>query len=237
MTRTQPTTRLFELAERREIAAQPPRTAGKVSVDHARFGLSQEVLFRIERSEINLAVWQRDVPPAIAAWLRMASATTFFENYADIDQRLPASCVQAFVAAHFAGRVTTPQAGVAVLARDVGELAETVARFVASPAVRLRLEWVTEQTCCYFHADRVPFRLVCTYCGPGTEWVANDVAALLKASESEPAAHDINRLGAGDVAVMRGLPDRSQAHAPLRHRSPPIEKASERRLFLAIDPA
>ena len=239
MTRTQPTIRLIESTGRREIAAQPPRTAGKVSVDHASFGLSKEVLLRIERPEINLAVWRRDVPRVIAAWLRMPFAIRLFETRGDIDLQLPAPCVPAFVAAYFTFEADTDQlAGVSALARDVGELAEIVARLACNPAVRLRLEWVTDQACRYFHIDRVPFRLVCTYCGPGTEWVPNDVAAQLTAPESEPAAHDINRLGAGNVAIMRGSPDRSRvAHAPLRHRSPRIEKPSERRLFLAIDPA
>jgi hypothetical protein len=232
MTRFQPTSRLSTT-----VNALP--TALEAFSDHVIFGSSLDVLEEIRRPEINLAVWRRDVPSVIAAWLRTSSAGGFLENCGDMDLQLPAPCAPASVAAHFATKTAEQQqAGIAALARDVGELAEIVSRISYNPAVRLRVEWVTDRACRYFHIDRVPFRLVCTYRGPGTEWVSNDVAARLTTPESAPAAHDINRLGAGDVAIMRGSPDgHLVAHAPLRHRSPPIEKPSERRLFLAIDPA
>lgn len=219
--------------------ARPPRTALEGLSDHVIFGSSKVVLFEIRRPEINLAVWRRDVPRVIAAWLRTPFAIRIFETRGDIDLRLPAPCVPALVAAYFTFEADSEQlAGVSALARDVGELAQTVACLAYNPAVRLRLEWVTDRVCRYFHIDRVPFRLVCTYCGPGTEWVSNDVAAQLTAPKREPAAHEINRLGAGSVAIMRGSPDRSRvAHAALRHRSPPVEHPSERRLLLAIDSA
>jgi hypothetical protein len=222
-----------------DLKAHPPRTALEAFSDHVIFGSSEEVLFQIRRPEINLVVWRREAPRVIALWLRTPFAISLFDTRGDIDVHLPAPCAPASVAAHFATRATEQQqAGIAALARDVGKLAEIVARLAANPTVRLRLEWVTEQACRYFHIDRVPIRLVCTYCGPGTEWVSNDIAARLTTPESAPAAHDINQIGAGDVAIMRGSPDRSRvAHAALRHRSPPVEQPAERRLFLAIDPA
>lgn len=231
MTRPRPTSRLSTMANARAAAVE-------AVCGHVIFGSSQDVLEEIRRPEINLAAWRRDVPSVIAAWLRTSSAVSFLENCNDMDVRLPAACATASVAAHFAGEGAERRSGVSALARDVGELAEIVVRVTTSAAVRLRLEWVTEQACRYFHFDRAPLRLVCSYCGPGTEWVSNDVAARLATPESAPAAHDINRLVAGDVAIMRGSPDGDRvAHVPLRHRSPPIKSPSERRLFLAIDPA
>ena len=58
--------------------------------------------------------------------------------------------------------------GVSALALDVGSLASIMARLTGRPYVRVRLERVNHNACRYFHVDRVAYRLVCTYRGPGT---------------------------------------------------------------------
>ena len=64
------------------------------------------------------------------------------------------------------------------------------ATLAASPVVQMRLEHVTDDACCRFHVDAVGPRLLCTYAGPGTEWME--------------CRGKIRRMTAMEVAVFKG---------------------------------
>src|SRR5690606_9784866 len=94
-----------------------------------------------------------------------------------------------------------------------------------------------------FHVDYHALRLVCTYAGPGTEWVARDDVDRRKLAARHlelEAAHraagirptDVRRLAPGDVLLMKGK-GWPGAHGPV-HRSPPVEAAGQRRLVLTL---
>jgi Protein of unknown function (DUF1826) len=200
---------------------------------HLVTGNDRSVLTDALQPHINLAIWRREIPRAIALWLAEISCEELVRSR-DIDKELSAECVPAVISSGLPARDPAAVTGVAALAHDVGGLAALLAQMSGNP-VRLRLEWVRERQCRYFHADSVPIRLLCTYRGAGTEWIANDVAAKLTSAESIPPLTSINRLGTGDVAIMRG--SRSDAPAgPVRHRSPSADAADAWRLLLAIDP-
>ncbi len=54
---------------------------------------------------------------------------------------------------------------------DFRRLGRRFAKLTSSPIVRMRLEHVTDDCCRKFDVDAVGLRLVCTYAGPGTEWI------------------------------------------------------------------
>jgi Protein of unknown function (DUF1826) len=193
-----------------------------------RIGLTQ-----ILRPEINLAVWQRDVPSAISTWLSRFRGEDLLTQSHDFDRPLRIEDVAATLLSEL--RVNDPAAerGVAALAHDAKELAQFFAQLSGSSSVRLRLDWITEQQCPCIHADRVPMRLLCTYRGPATEWIANDVT--MPSPDFEPPKSLLHRFGTGDVAIMKGLLDGGCA-SPLRHRSPPLKCSAEWRLLLTLDP-
>ena len=196
----------------------------------------RNVLAHILRSGVNLAIWQRPVPNAIVHWLRKAALDDLPSTFRDIDFEGPAADVGGLLAARMRSQTAREQAATAALVSDVADLASVTARIAHVTSVRIRLEWVTEQPCSYFHTDKVPLRLVCTYFGPGTEWLSDKAAKRLAAPDDVPAQIEINRLAPGDVAVMRGAPYSSAIGTALTHRSPPLNPPSEWRLFLAIDP-
>jgi hypothetical protein len=210
--------------------SKPDQLVGSV---YAVSGPSRIVLRRIVSPSVNLVIWRRAVPDAIARWL----ATSSQPLDAEIDMLIDVVRVEDALSAALLVGKPVARAGISVLAREAGEFARTLASLTHARVMRVRLEWVTSQTCCYFHADRVPLRLLCTYRGAGTEWVSNETAARLTAPESVPSPEDIQRLGTGDVAIMRGWPKGEPSGIPLRHRSPPVATPAQWRLLLAIDPA
>jgi hypothetical protein len=201
---------------------------------HVVFRAERIGLTHILRPDINLAVWQRKVPRAVSIWLSQSSGGQLLTRSRDIDTNLCADDVPAAISSVLSAPDAVASAGAAALADDAGALADLLAQVSGGRLVRLRLEWVTDQQCPHFHADRIPMRLLCTYRGAGTEWLANDIADTLTSPESMPPLSAINRLGTGDVAIMKGSLGASSV-IPLRHRSPPMNIPGEWRLLLAID--
>jgi len=109
------------------------------------------------------------------------------------------------------------------LYRDFRQLARRFAALTASSVVRMRLEHVIDDSCRKFHVDAVGLRLLCTYAGPGTEWI-------------DPGGK-IRRMTTMEVAIFKG--SAFPAAGPrILHRSPPLSSGAfvgQSRLVLCID--
>jgi hypothetical protein len=117
------------------------------------------------------------------------------------------------------------------LANDVMRLARLYRETTRAGELRIRLETIADDACRLFHVDFVRFRLVTTYRGPGTQWIAPGAGA-------DPLTErDIQRLERGAVAILRGEKAATADCPALPHRSPPIAGTGVDRLFLAIDDA
>ncbi len=102
---------------------------------------------------------------------------------------------------------------------DFRRLAGRFATLSASPVVRMRLEHMIDDSCRKFHVDAVGLRLLCTYAGPGTEWINPD--------------GKIRRMTIMQVAVFKGSAFPGAGPRVL-HRSPPLS-TGESRVVLCID--
>jgi hypothetical protein len=135
-----------------------------------------------------------------------------------------------------------------VLLRDLAGLIELLALISGAPRMGVRLEEITRRMCPRFHVDRVPIRLVCTYRGPGTEWLpASGVNASALGrplarplADGDPAwlpGSPVLRAEPLDVALLKGelWPDRDARALPAVHRSPALPPG-ESRLVLTLDP-
>ena len=107
-----------------------------------------------------------------------------------------------------------------LLYTDFRRLAARFATLAASPVVQMRLEHVTDDACCRFHVDAVGLRLLCTYAGPGTEWMES--------------RGKIRRMTAMEVAVFKGSAY-AGAGPRVLHRSAPVTFVGRGRLVLCID--
>jgi hypothetical protein len=132
-------------------------------------------------------------------------------------------------------------AGTAVgrwLESDIAGLSCRYAAVTGMRAMHVRLAAVDGDACRYFHVDRLSFRLLCTYRGAGTQWVAPgtpvDGATGPELTASLEAAPDrVNSIPPRAVAIMRGL-DPGTGQPGLLHRSPPAHDLNDGRLLLTV---
>lgn len=116
---------------------------------------------------------------------------------------------------------------------DAAAQARRFAEITGTMHLGLKLEVVGDDACRKLHHDYVAHRLVCTYRGPGTQWLARcHEKALGNARDNIPATWlaPVPRFAAGLFAgaLLPGA-------RPILHRSPPIAGTGEIRLVLTIN--
>ncbi|MGH6612605.1 DUF1826 domain-containing protein [Sphingomonas sp.] len=195
------------------VSARPAAPVLPVAHGHMIAGSDPAILQRIADDGISLALWERASP------LR-DGALAGFE-----DARVVTTGAQ--VAADLTARLINSESWHALLIADVAMLARHFAAIMRSASIEIRLERVTGRACWKWHSDYVTARLICTYIGPGTQW-------LSRGCDHPPAAGDQHQLGTGTVGLFKGKAwagDRA-----IIHRSPPPDAADAERLLLVIDP-
>jgi hypothetical protein len=181
-----------------------------------------DVLDAIRAEDVSLAIWERQLPlgadDIAFNGLRNLRFTASLGEMTDrLDQEL-----------EFAGfKKGAPRNNIA---SDILDLANRFAAVMHLNEVEIRLEHVTTNACKKFHGDYVTARLICTYVGPGTQWL--DGADAENCGCGEP--HNIQQMKAGEVGLFKGR-IWSETY-PAIHRSPPIEGTGAGRLMLVINP-
>lgn len=123
---------------------------------------------------------------------------------------------------------------------DMRRLADIYFSVSENRDVTLRLVTTEEDDCRRFHVDRTRLRLLCTYRGPGTEWLTNAQVDRLAQSTGAPN-EDIIRFGEPSqfepfwVGVMKGDAHPGNAGHGLMHRSPPIAGSGQTRVLFCLD--
>lgn len=192
---------------------------------HVARGSDCGQLASIADPAINLAIWQRQLSPALAGTANglLAAAPS------DIRVTAPIAGVSDALTAAMAaaGWPSAPD-----LVADVADLAVLAGPLMRAATLEIRLDIITGDACRKFHADYVPLRLITSYAGPGSQWLSNDDSAAL-AQGAGIAGLDVRQLLAGEVALFKG---RLLTDVPIIHRSPPIAGSGTRRLVLVINP-
>lgn len=188
----------------------------------ARFGVATD-----------LVIWERRLDDDVVRYAaRLIAADTFDLNVEgsaeDVSRELGASL--------------PPWAGREALAADMRRVAVAVTRSLGCAVVQARLELLDRDACRLFHVDRVTARLLTTYAGPGTQFLAHrdvmreglgrgDNACVIR-----PGAA-IRELATGWVGLFRGERDCAMRGRGVVHRSPPVRALGQRRLVFKVEPA
>ncbi len=186
-----------------------------------------QALDHIHTSGTSLVLWRRTLPSFILTWLEALPVAALPTGRVRVTPDLTGSALQAM-----ADRAETPQAAeCGWLLADIEILVAAFARVSRSPQVDLRLEAISHDACWRFHRDFVPYRLVTTYRGPGTQWVGpDDSDAALRDQKAYAGA--LQTLPAGHVALFKGA---LSADGGVVHRSPPMTASGKTRLFLCLN--
>lgn len=207
------------------------------SISSSLIGNTSSILTDIYQPESNIVIWQRTLPKQMRQ---------------DIEQMLhddkPLALVQSLTPDNTADWVRTrleEYACAQALSEDIALIVDMFCCLFDLKEVGLRLTRLDSPMCPKFHFDRVPCRLVTTYAGPATEWLDNkgiDRSKLGAGSLGQPDhlsglysnESSIQKVHAGDVALLKGSGWEGNEDNGLIHRSPAVEP-NERRLLLTLD--
>lgn len=197
-------------------------------------GPTPTALARILDDDVNLAIWQRQLPVHIADFARLLLsldeplAESLCLELADEDSE-----------ADLAGLASgfRDLEGYEGFVADLKCLVGAFACLLGARRIGLRLRALDKAMCPRFHVDHVPVRLITTYAGVGSQWLEDGVMdrRQLGQANAEPQdAAQIQQLGSGEVALLKGEKWHGNEGFGLIHRSPQLA-VGERRLIVTLD--
>lgn len=218
------------------------QTVSRVAVAHAKADASShiigdhpDVLRQTVNPGVNLCLWQRPAQPSVSGELlplqahhlpdvRCRTSPETFDD--DVSTLLQRQGLDASAFSHWRS--------------DLRQLADLFFSVSEGRDVTLRLETTDEDGCPRFHVDRTHLRLLCTYRGPGTQWLAD--AQVDRAAQRNGAVNeDIIRTGEPGqfesfwVGILKGDAYPGNAGHGLVHRSPPIAGSGQTRVLFCLD--
>jgi hypothetical protein len=198
----------------------------------------------LEPAESNLALWHRPERSAFRGLLRYYERAetkglidrdliAAIVDAAKIDRRQLASNLPPVPGRLFAAR--------SAFAEELSRLTEVFAEVAGTTTVRIKLEVERGDRCRYFHTDRIGLRLLCTYMGPGTEWVPDEFAdrSALRGGDNAAIVPDprrVKRLAPFWIGLFKGDLHPDCSGRGCIHRSPPFGRPrNAARILLTID--
>ncbi len=127
------------------------------------------------------------------------------------------------------------------LLKDIKECLEIFSTISNAKTFELFLATVNTNMCRRFHIDFNDLRLLCTYSGPGTLWLPDEIVnrkSLIPGNENDDIVLDsskIQQANTGDILILKGAVYPAEGTKAIVHRSPTIEESGQRRLLLRID--
>ncbi len=187
---------------------------------------SEAGLRHIRRRDVDLCIWRRAFDAPFASWCQHSTHALALE----VDE------VVALDGAWPVARWLSPMPACEHRARLEHEVQARLTHYghlFQARRARVQLACVRQQTCPRFHVDNVTVRLICTWAGPATEWIAERDLDRTKLRVTNLDGARTQHLECFDVALMKGVACEGNAPWGLVHRSPPV--SSSPRLVLTID--
>jgi hypothetical protein len=197
-------------------------------------GPTPQALASILEDEINLAIWQRQLPLHVADFAKLllslnepyAEALCLELHDEDVDPDLTGLASEFRDLEGYEGFIA-----------DLKWLVGAFACLLGARRIGLRLRVLDKAMCPRFHVDHVPVRLITTYAGVGSEWLKEgemDRQQLGKPLAEPQEKSRIQQLASGEVALLKGEKWHGNEGFGLIHRSPQ-PAPGERRLMLTLD--
>lgn len=165
-------------------------------------------LTRIFEPDVQIAIWRRPPIEAVVQYLATLSAY----SVSGTRQILAPDMLPDL-------RALPEGVGKDAMASDLRMLADMLMALTDASAIGLRVEAMKSAMCPKFHTDQVGIRLLCTYQGPGTEWIEDD---------------DVHSVPTFAVALLKGSRwPGNQANGALHRSVAPASDASPRILVAA----
>ena len=124
---------------------------------------------------------------------------------------------------------------------DVRQWIQIFAELAESNSLRVLVASINNNMCRRFHTDINDLRLLCTYSGPGTLWLPDEIinrSALNGDGDNDSIVmneHMVQQAQTGDIVILKGAIYPAPHTKACVHRSPTIEESGLTRLLLRID--
>ena len=197
-------------------------------------GTSPDVMAKILQDDVNMTIWQRQLPVQI---------TDFSALLLSLDEPLADALVLEMAdekarpnLSGLASRFNDLEGYESFIA-DISWLVSAYACLLGAKRIGLRLRALDKAMCPIFHVDHVPVRLITTYAGTGSQWLKEGVMERCQLGQPQAEPLDcwlIEQINTGEVALLKGEKWQGNEGAGLIHRSPALAPG-ERRLILTLD--
>lgn len=154
-------------------------------------GRDAVVLEEIHRPGVELALWRRTLPPCLDWWLNRCPPDALPDGQvlcrlADLRPAITSLMTPA----------APPGPLQDMLLDDIATLASRFAHLSGGDVLDVRLDRVDDNACAAFHRDCVSLRLLATYRGAGTEWIAPANAdTALRDQQAYKGTHPVSTAG------------------------------------------
>jgi hypothetical protein len=193
------------------------------------------ILDAIHDPGVNLCLWQRPAQPSISQELSSLQASTMPDVRCSTSPNTFVNDVRTLLQQ----QGLDPSAFKSWLS-DLCQLAKLYFSISGNRDVTIRLVATNEDDCPRFHVDHSQLRMLCTYRGPGTEWLTDE--QVDRAAQSSGASNQaIIRFGKPRdfepfwVGIMKGNAYPGNAGRGLVHRSPQISGTGKTRVLFCLD--
>ena len=194
----------------------------KIAPSNASFGRELSALMDIHKEEKNIAIYQRDISPLHKTLHNLEDQSIECRAIGSITE------ITETLDTYFSDHLPKSK----VLQNDIIDLLYRFQEVAKVDSFRIYFATIDNDMCRKFHTDINTLRLLCTYVGPGTLWLSDEIADQ---DPDQDFIHeeDIYQVETGNVLILKGaLYPNAKA---VMHRSPSIESKGSRRLLLRID--
>ncbi len=204
-----------------------PEMAGPDEVHPASWCLVERLVDVVEvfGAGIQVCAWQRQADPRLGRWL------------SSLDERVGASILEILKPDQRPELAALPSPRErSLLADDLALQGSVLCDLLGCPAYGVRIVRTRDAMCPGWHVDRVSLRVVCTYWGPGTQWLADQSVDRGALRDRSTEGADFVCGAVGDVVLLKGARWPGNEHLGAIHRSPDVPAAVGARTVATLDP-
>ena len=204
-----------------------------VPSSHIAVGRHKEILAKVTEESINLSVWQRnevEFLDSITEIMESDFCSTKFSYHYKQDLHL--------VGAILDEDLNLKSNSAFLFYQDIMNLVLHMQNICNAKELGIMLEVLCTDNCKYFHTDKLHYRLIQTYFGPGSIYLNNENVNRSGLSQQDNSKVIIReneelRIPIFSPAIMKG--EKAAKNFALVHRSPAIAAHNFERLVLRID--
>lgn len=182
-------------------------------------------LVEVFDAAVQVCSWRRVIDPAISSYLAQLHQVGEFQALETLSPT---------VRPRLDGLADGP--GRSALIGDLALLQEIVCELLGCAAVGLRLARLGRAMCPGWHVDRVGIRLVCTYRGPGTQWLDDQGVDRGDLRSAQTGSAAFIQADPGEIVLLKGALWQGNEAFGAVHRSPELAPNAPLRTLVTLDP-